>query len=116
MPCQLFAQKCSNCQEITKISNCLGSPEHSVIGNIHGDVLLTNLPKLSCGFNVYISTIYMFDEKNMSGNWIQVNRKPIGFGGSLTVFGNNRSITAIEEIQCGYGVNDRTTKHTTHND
>ena len=22
MPCQLFAQKCSNCQEITKISKC----------------------------------------------------------------------------------------------
>ena len=23
MPCQLFAQKCSNCQELTKISKCL---------------------------------------------------------------------------------------------
>ena len=40
MPCQLFAQKCSNCQEITKISKCLGSPEHSAIGNIHTDILL----------------------------------------------------------------------------
>ena len=27
MPCQLFAQKCSNCQEITKIPNSLGSPQ-----------------------------------------------------------------------------------------
>ena len=35
MPCQLFAQKCSNCQEITKISKCSGPPEHSAIGNIH---------------------------------------------------------------------------------
>ena len=26
MPCQLFAQKCSNCQEITKILKCSGSP------------------------------------------------------------------------------------------
>ena len=26
MPYQLFAQKCSYCQEITKISKCLGSP------------------------------------------------------------------------------------------
>ena len=39
MPCQLFAQKCSNCQEITKISKCLWPPpppEHYAIGNIHG--------------------------------------------------------------------------------
>ena len=34
MPCQLFAQKYSNCQEITQISKCSGSPEHSAIGNI----------------------------------------------------------------------------------
>ena len=26
MPCQLFAQKCSYCQEITQISKCSGSP------------------------------------------------------------------------------------------
>ena len=35
----MFAQKCSNCQEITKISKCSGPPpplppEHSAIGNI----------------------------------------------------------------------------------
>ena len=30
MPCQLFAQKCSNCQEITKIWKC-SSPEHPAI-------------------------------------------------------------------------------------
>ena len=36
MPCQLFAQKCSNCQEITKISkNVRGPPEYSAIGNIN---------------------------------------------------------------------------------
>ena len=38
MPCQLFAQKCSNCQEITKISTCSvppppPHPEHSAFGN-----------------------------------------------------------------------------------
>ena len=26
MPCQLFAQKCSNCQKRTKISKCSGVP------------------------------------------------------------------------------------------
>ena len=78
IPCQLFAQKCSNCQEITKISKCSGSPEHSAIGigyyyiTCHSKQLpvglmvlsdgmvhflkikikkKTNLPKLSCGFN-----------------------------------------------------------------
>ena len=30
MPCQLFVQKCSNCQEITKISKCLGSPPNTL--------------------------------------------------------------------------------------
>ena len=43
MPCQLFAQKCSNCQEISKISKCSGSPEHSAIGNIHRDILLLGI-------------------------------------------------------------------------
>ena len=45
MPCQLFAQKCSNCQEITKISKCSvrGPPEHSAIGNIHRDILLLGI-------------------------------------------------------------------------
>ena len=40
MPCQLFAQQCSDYQEITKISECSGSPKHSIIGNIHTDILL----------------------------------------------------------------------------
>ena len=43
MPCHLFAQKCSNCQEITKISNVRGPPEHSAIGNIHMDNLLLGI-------------------------------------------------------------------------
>ena len=30
--CQLFAQKCLNCQEIAQISNVWG---HSAIGNVH---------------------------------------------------------------------------------
>ena len=40
---QLFAQKCSNCQEITKISNVRGPLEHSAIGNIHRDILLLGI-------------------------------------------------------------------------
>ena len=48
MPCQLFAQKCSNCQEITKISNVRGTPpppppEHSATDNIHRDILLLGI-------------------------------------------------------------------------
>ena len=43
MPGQLFAQKCSNFQEITKISKFLESPEHSAIGNIHRDMLLLGI-------------------------------------------------------------------------
>ena len=43
MPCQLFAQKCSNCQEITKYQNVRGPPEHSAIGNIHRDILLLGI-------------------------------------------------------------------------
>ena len=39
MPCQLFAQKCSNCQEITKISKCSGSPRTLCHDNIHRDIL-----------------------------------------------------------------------------
>ena len=39
----IFAQKCSNCQEITKISKCSGSPEHSAIGNVHRDILLLGI-------------------------------------------------------------------------
>ena len=30
LPCQLFAQKCSNCQEITKISKCSVSPPNTL--------------------------------------------------------------------------------------
>ena len=43
MPCQLFAQKCSNCQEIPKYQNAWGPPEHSAIGNIHRDILLLGI-------------------------------------------------------------------------
>ena len=43
IPCQLFAQKCWNSQEITKISKCLGSPKHSAIGNMHWDILLLGI-------------------------------------------------------------------------
>ena len=43
MPCQLFAQKCSNCQEITKFQNAWGPPEHSAIGNIHRDILILGI-------------------------------------------------------------------------
>ena len=51
----IFAQKCSNCQEITKISNCSGSLEYSAIGNIniHRDILLL-------GINYYITTYMSF--------------------------------------------------------
>ena len=41
---------------------------------------------------------YMFHEKNMSGDWIKVNQKLTGFGGRLTVFGNNQNITALHLI------------------
>ena len=43
MSCQLFAHICSNCQEITKISKCSESPEHSAIGNIYRDILLLGI-------------------------------------------------------------------------
>ena len=43
MPCQLFAQKCSNCQEITQISKCSGSPRTLDHGNIHRDILLLGI-------------------------------------------------------------------------
>ena len=59
MPCQLFAQKCSNCQEITKISKCSGSPppppEHSAIGKIHRDILLLGILLLQ--YNMSFKTI-----------------------------------------------------------
>ena len=57
MPCQLFAQKCSNCQEITKISKCSGPPEHSAIGigNIlHRDILLLGI---NLHYNMSFKTI-----------------------------------------------------------
>ena len=37
MPCELLAQKCSNFEEITKIS------KHSAIGNIHMDIFLLGI-------------------------------------------------------------------------
>ena len=113
MPCQLFAQKCSNCQEIhvvTKISKKNRSPpEHSAIGNIHRDILLlgiitlqlviqnncrwcflivwstfwrsrkmlTNLPKLSCGFN-QISPGYF-------GGWVARGWEGGGGGSFLSI-------------------------------
>ena len=40
----------------------------------------------------------MFDEKNMSDNWIKVNRKPTAYGGRVIIFGNNQNNTAL--IQC----------------
>ena len=41
-------------------------------------------------------SVNMFYEKNMSDYWIKVNRKPTGFGGRLTVFGNNQNNTALK--------------------
>ena len=57
MPCQLFAQKCSNCQEITKISKCSGPPPpprtfcHWYY--IHRDILFLQhvIQTIASGFN-----------------------------------------------------------------
>ena len=35
----------------------------------------------------------------MSDDWLEVNRKPTGFGGRLTIFWNNRNNTALIKIR-----------------
>ena len=43
MPCQMFAQKCENCQEIAKISKYSGSPRTLMPLELYRDILLLGI-------------------------------------------------------------------------
>ena len=56
--------------------------------------IATTLPKYKyIGGAIQISRLVC--EKKKYDYWINVNRKPTGFGGRLTVFGNNQNDTAL---------------------
>ena len=69
---------------------------------------------------VLFKSVDLFYEKNMSDYWIKVNRKPTGFGGRLTVFGNNRNNTALIQTlkifpRILYSINEKNTKNISEN-
>ena len=45
------------------------------------------------------NSVDLFYEKYMCDYWIKINRKKTGFGGRLTIFGNNWNNTALVQGQ-----------------
>ena len=70
MPCQSFAQKCSNCQGITKISKCLWSPpEHSAIGNTMDVLQMDTHRYLNEFMHLSVSKVSQWHFKHASPLW-----------------------------------------------
>ena len=62
MPCQLFAQKCSNCQEITKISKCSG-PHTSKKVSSHLTIFDITQVSRSISSNLFIQKFIFHTQK-----------------------------------------------------
>ena len=86
MPCQLFAQKCSNCQEITKISKCLGSPPNTLPLVIYIGI-----------FCYWVLLHYNMSFKTIAG----------GFNGAFWWYGPRsedweKKLTSLPKLSCGF--------------
>ena len=90
MPCQLFAQKCSNCQEITKISKCLGSPPNTLPLVIY------------IGIFCYRVLLHY----NMSCKTIAVGLMVLS-DGMVHFLKNEKNLTNLPKLSCGFKVRYR---------